>query len=127
MARGDTLTEIAQKLQESGVVLSADVFVNAASVDDRAATIGPGKYTLRQQMSSGAALELMLDPLSRADSRLVLQEGLRLEQTVSVAVRGDVAAEVGLPEGPAGPGPAGPADRGRRTGPRASCSRPATT
>jgi UPF0755 protein len=85
VARGDTLTEIAQKLQKSGVVKSADTFVSAAGVDDRAATIGPGKYTLRQQMGSTDALELMLDPTSRADSRLVLQEGLRLEQTVSVA------------------------------------------
>ncbi len=85
VARGDTLTQIAQKLQKSGVVLSADAFVNAAEVDERATTIGPGKYTLRQQMSSTDALELMLDPKSRADSRLVLQEGLRLEQTVSVA------------------------------------------
>ena len=85
VARGDTLTEIGAKLQEAGVVLSADAFVNAAAVDDRAATIGPGRYTLRKQMSSIEALELMLDPASRADSRLVLPEGLRLEQTVSMA------------------------------------------
>jgi UPF0755 protein len=85
VARGDTLTEIGQKLQESGVVMSADTFVTAAGVDDRASTIGPGKYTLRKQMSSTDALDLMLDPTSRADSRLVLQEGLRLEQTVAVA------------------------------------------
>ncbi len=85
VSRGDTLTEIGRKLEESGVILSADSFVNAASVDDRASTIGPGKYTLKEQMSSIAALELMLDPESRADSRMVLPEGLRLEQTVAIA------------------------------------------
>jgi UPF0755 protein len=85
VTRGDTLTEIGGKLQEAGVVLSSDSFVNAAAVDERAGSIGPGRYTLRKQMSSIAALELMLDPASRADSRLVLPEGLRLEQTVSVA------------------------------------------
>ena len=85
VARGDTLTEIGRKLAEAGVVLSADAFLNVAEVDDRAASIGPGRYTLREQMSASAALELMLDPESRADSRLVLPEGLRLEQTVSTA------------------------------------------
>lgn len=83
--RGDTLTEIGSKLADAGVVLSARSFVNAAAVDERSASIGPGRYTLRQQMSSIAALELMLDPASRADSRLVLPEGLRLEQTVATA------------------------------------------
>jgi len=87
VSRGDTLTEIGAKLLEAGVVLSAESFVNAASVDDRATSIGPGRYTMRKQMSSVAALELMLDPASRADSRLVLPEGLRLEQTVATAAQ----------------------------------------
>ena len=87
VGRGDTLTEIGQKLQNAGVVLTADAFVNAAGVDDRSSSIGPGKYTLRKQMSSTSALQLMLDPASRADSRLVLPEGLRLEQTVSAAAK----------------------------------------
>jgi UPF0755 protein len=87
VARGDTLTEIGEKLQKAGVVLTADAFVSAAALDDRAASIGPGKYTLRQQMSSTSALELMVDPQSRADSRLVLPEGLRLEQTVNAAAK----------------------------------------
>jgi UPF0755 protein len=87
ISAGDTLTEIGQKLQEAGVVLSASSFVNAAVVDERGASIGPGRYTMRQQMSSLEALELMLDPASRADSRLVLPEGLRIEQTVDIAAR----------------------------------------
>ena len=85
VSSGDTLTQIGRTLEEAGVVLSAQSFVNAASVDERASSIGPGKYTMRQQMSSIDALELMLDPASRADSRLVLPEGLRLEQTVATA------------------------------------------
>lgn len=87
VGRGDTLTEIGQKLQKAGVVLTADAFVSAAALDDRAAAIGPGRYTLREQMSSASALELMLDPQSRADSRLVLPEGIRLEQTVNAAAK----------------------------------------
>ena len=91
--RGDSLTQIARKLAESGVVLSADSFLNAAAVDDRSSSIGPGRYTLRRQMSAQAALTLMLDPASRAASRLVLPEGLRLEQTVAAA-----AEATGLPK-----------------------------
>lgn len=94
VARGDTLTEIAGKLEDAGVILAAESFVNAASVDERAATIGPGRYTMRREMNSVDALELMLDPESRADSRLVLPEGLRLEQTVDAA-----SASTDLPKG----------------------------
>lgn len=85
VGRGDTLTEIGQKLEDADVVLTAGAFIDVADVDDRAASIGPGKYTLRKQMSAASALELMLDPESRAESRLVLPEGLRFEQTVSTA------------------------------------------
>ena len=87
ISAGDTLTEIGRKLEDAGVVLSASSFVNAAVVDERGSSIGPGRYTLRRQMSSLEALELMLDPASRADSRLVLPEGLRIEQTVDIAAR----------------------------------------
>ena len=83
VGRGDTLAEIGQRLEDAGVVRTASVFVDEAVVDDRASTIGPGKYTLRKQMSAASALALMLDPQSRAGSRLVLPEGLRLEQTVA--------------------------------------------
>ncbi|MBI1350752.1 MAG: endolytic transglycosylase MltG [Actinomycetales bacterium] len=85
VSTGDTLTEIGQKLAAAGVVASVDDWINTASVDERAAKIGPGKYALRKQMSATEALNLMLDPASRADSRLVLPEGLRLEQTVATA------------------------------------------
>lgn len=83
--RGDTLTRIATKLEEAGVISAADSFINVATVDERAATIGPGKYTLRLRMGAPEALELLLDPVSRKDSRLVLPEGLRVDETVRAA------------------------------------------
>jgi UPF0755 protein len=85
ISRGDTLTEIGQKLEAAGVIKAAQSFIDLATVDDRAATIGPGRYTLHERMSAESALDLMLDPVARADSRLVLPEGLRLEQTVATA------------------------------------------
>lgn len=91
--RGDTLSEIARTLRDAGVVRSADAFLNAAETDPRASTIGPGRYLLRLQMSGTQALALMLDPAARETSRLVLPEGLRLQQSI------DAAAEAsGLPK-----------------------------
>lgn len=85
VSTGDTLGMIGNTLEKAGVVLSRDAFVNAAAVDPRASTIGPGRYTLRKQMSAASAIELMLDPQSRASTRLVIPEGLRLEQMVETA------------------------------------------
>jgi UPF0755 protein len=83
---GDSLTAIGQKLANADVVLNADAFIEAAEMNDRASRIGPGSYELRAQMSGQAAVELMLDPASRANSRMVLPEGLRLDQTIDILV-----------------------------------------
>lgn len=85
VARGASLSAIAQELVDSGVVLTAQAFLDAAAVNERAGSIGPGVYTLRQEMSGQGAVELMLDPASRQQSRLVLPEGLRLTQTLEIA------------------------------------------
>ena len=84
VARGASLSAIAQELVDSGVVLTAQAFLDAAAVNERAGSIGPGVYTLRQEMSGQGAVELMLDPASRQQSRLVLPEGLRLAQTLAI-------------------------------------------
>ena len=85
VGRGDSLTEIGRTLQEAGVVLTADAFVEATGNDPRSSTLGPGSYTLRQEMSAADALALMLTPESRAQNRLVLPEGLRLDQAFAIA------------------------------------------
>jgi UPF0755 protein len=87
VSRGDTLTAIGQTLTDAGVVSSVKSFVDAAQANESAASIGPGTYTLRLQMSGASAVTLMLDPISRAGSRLVLPEGLRLTQTIETASR----------------------------------------
>lgn len=84
---GDSLTVIGRTLLNADVVRSVDAFLKAARAEQRSTSIPPGTYRLPQQMSASAALVTMLDPSSRADSRLVLPEGLRLDQTVSRIVR----------------------------------------
>ncbi|MGI9136497.1 MAG: endolytic transglycosylase MltG [Candidatus Nanopelagicales bacterium] len=83
--KGDSLTAMGATLAKADVVKSADAFVSAASANEDSTTIGPGTYTLRRQMSGDGAVALMLDPVSRASSRLVLPEGLRLTQTLEIA------------------------------------------
>ena len=85
--RGATLTEIGQTLQESGVVLTAEAFVEATANDERSATLGPGSYSLLREMRAADALALMLSPQSRKENRLVLPEGLRMTQTFELAAK----------------------------------------
>ncbi len=85
VVRGDSLSGIANTLVEAGVVASDTAFLDAAKANDKAQSIGPGRYTMLKEMSGEGALTLMLDPKSRADSRLVLPEGLRVKQSVDIA------------------------------------------
>lgn len=80
---GQTLADIGVTLKEEGVVASAQAFINAASGNDEALTIGPGFYTLAERMSAQSALETMLDPEARLVTRVTLPEGLRLDQVVN--------------------------------------------
>lgn len=90
--RGESLTQIGNTLQAADVVKSVESFTSATANNEASTTIGPGKYSMQLQMSGESALALMLDPASRAASRLVLPEGLRLNETVALA-----ASATGLP------------------------------
>lgn len=83
--RGDSLTQIGRTLEQAGVVLTAEAFVDATANNERSSSLGPGSYTLRKEMSAAEALALMLAPESRAQNRLVLPEGLRLDQAFEIA------------------------------------------
>ena len=78
---GDTGRAIGQTLQEADVVKTADAFVDEASQDPRAASIQPGTYQLRSQMSAAAALDMLLDPASRVSVRAAVPEGLTVDET----------------------------------------------
>ncbi len=92
VSRGDSLTKIGNTLAAADVVKSVESFTGAAANNEASSTIGPGEYTMKSQMSGESALLLMLDPASRAASRLVLPEGLRLQETVALS-----ASATGLP------------------------------
>jgi uncharacterized YceG family protein len=80
---GDTLSDIARTLVADGVIASERPFVNAAEAHPDATGIQPGVYSLREQMSSQAALDMLLNPKARLLSRVTLPEGLTVAVTLS--------------------------------------------
>jgi uncharacterized YceG family protein len=89
---GDTLSDIARTLVEADVVASVDPFVDAAETNAAAVGIQPGVYGMRLQMSGQAALDLLLDPVSRLLSRVTLPEGLTVARSLA-----RIAEETGRP------------------------------
>ncbi|MEV4181342.1 endolytic transglycosylase MltG [Streptosporangium canum] len=88
---GQSASDVARTLQEQGVVKSAEAFVDAAAAADMSASLQPGEYTLRKQMSAAAAVKL-LDPDKRLRETVTLKEGLRVSDTLI-----QLAKETGKP------------------------------
>ena len=85
IASGDTLREIGQNLYEHGVIAGVEAWIAVVNSDERATSISPGDYSLREQMSSRSALDLLLDPISRAVKKLTIPEGLRVSDIIQIA------------------------------------------
>ncbi|MFL6052287.1 MAG: endolytic transglycosylase MltG [Actinoallomurus sp.] len=88
---GDSVSAMAQRLKDAGVVKSVDAFVQLASKDIRATSVQPGYYHLRRQMSVKSALDLLLSDASRA-GRLTIPEGKRVAQILPI-----LAKKTGIP------------------------------
>ena len=89
---GDTLSDIARALADAGVIASVSPFVEAAEANAASVGIQPGVYNMRSQMSGQAALDLLLDPVSRMMTRVTLPEGLTVERTLA-----RISEETGIP------------------------------
>ncbi|MCW2741298.1 MAG: aminodeoxychorismate lyase [Blastococcus sp.] len=89
---GDTLSDIGRTLVNADVIASVGPFVDAAEADADAVGIQPGVYGMRLQMSGQAALDLLLDPVSRLMSRVTVPEGRTVTQTLT-----RIAEETGTP------------------------------
>jgi UPF0755 protein len=92
VAQGDSATAIARTLKEHQVVKSVDAFVSAAEANEQSAAIQPGFYALPTHLPAADALSAMLDPASRAETKVTLPEGLRLDETLKT-----LAAKSGIP------------------------------
>ncbi|GGO21317.1 hypothetical protein GCM10010116_42870 [Microbispora rosea subsp. aerata] len=76
---GASATDVAQMLEEEGVVASARAFINAIGAAGKSSSLQPGQYEMRKAMSAESALAL-LDPKNRILNRLTIREGLRLSK-----------------------------------------------
>jgi uncharacterized YceG family protein len=90
---GDSVAIIGNRLHAAAVVKSPRAFVKAAQADVRATTLQPGFYQMRKRMSAQSALLLLLDPKSRADTRITIPEGLR-----SIQVFQALSRKTGIPQ-----------------------------
>ena len=73
-----TITDTAKALQAAGVIKTVQSFTDLA--DPRAATIHPGVYQLKLQMTAAGALDVLANPANRQVTTVTLNEGLRLPQ-----------------------------------------------
>lgn len=113
VAEGDSGSAIAKKLVAADVIRSAGPFTSLFANTPEASKINPGTYTLKKQMSAAGALDLLLDPSSRAGKRVTIPEGQRmsdifatLSETTGIPVAEFEAAAqdytaLGIPENPA--------------------------
>ncbi|GAB3978717.1 hypothetical protein GCM10029978_072170 [Actinoallomurus acanthiterrae] len=83
---GDSVSQMALRLKQAGVVKSVDAYVKLAGKDPRAMSIQPGYYHLRSQMSVKSALTLLLSDASRA-GRVTIPEGKRVVQVLQMLAK----------------------------------------
>ncbi|MFG1710066.1 endolytic transglycosylase MltG [Nonomuraea sp. M3C6] len=88
---GQSASDVALELERQGVVASARAFTNAIGNAGKSASLQPGSYKLRKQMSAASAVALLI-PENRLLARVTIKEGLRLSDTLTT-----LAKETGKP------------------------------
>jgi UPF0755 protein len=83
--------DVALTLQQSGVTMSFKAFYDLLLADP-SISFQPGTYSLQGEMSAQAALNALLDPANRVESRVTIPEGTVLSNTLEL-----LALATGLP------------------------------
>lgn len=89
---GETVIQIATRLQEAGLVVDAELFRRYVQYHEMDTTIEAGEFILRQTMTIPEVAEALQRGLV-AEQVVTIQEGLRLEQIAAA-----VAAQTTIPE-----------------------------
>jgi UPF0755 protein len=89
---GETVAQIATRLQEAGLVLDAELFRRYVQYHGLDTTIEAGEFTLRRTMTIPEVAEALQRGLV-AEQSVTIQEGLRLEQVAAA-----VAAQTSISE-----------------------------
>jgi UPF0755 protein len=80
---GDSTTAIGKTLKEGGVVATSQAFIDAAAGNSAIASIQPGFYKVRTEISASNAVSRLADPRNRV-GRLVIPEGRQLDDIADV-------------------------------------------
>ena len=72
---GDTGTSIGQRLEEEGIVLTADAFVKAMLAMPEEPVLIPGTYLMQEEMSAAAAIVALTDQDNRIENTVTIPEG----------------------------------------------------
>ena len=91
VVRGDTLSDVAAKLEEAGAIESAFVFELQARYEGYGTEIKTGHYTFRPGQASGEILHELTVGKAAPTITVMIPEGLTIEETA-----GTVAADSGV-------------------------------
>ncbi|NBY15849.1 MAG: endolytic transglycosylase MltG [Actinobacteria bacterium] len=93
IAKGQTVSQIANILKAQGVISSVDRFVGLCADTDTCSQLQPGIYRIRTKLPVAAALSALFDPTNRIYSGLLIREGLRNSEIISL-----LSQETKIPE-----------------------------
>ncbi len=93
IAEGDSGSDIAATLKESGVTKTSEAFYKLLLTQEPEPTFQPGTYSLKKKMSAQSALNALLDPDNKVERTAVIPEGLTGE---SILQRLSDATEISL-------------------------------
>ena len=85
---GQTVSEVGVTLEREDVIKSTQAFFEVANANPESSSLQPGFYQMQHKMSASDALETLLDPSARVQSRVTLPEGLRLDETLKTLAKG---------------------------------------
>jgi len=92
--KGDSLASIANTLKSNGVISSVDRLVSLCKSEPNCKKLQPGTYKLGTRIPVKLALSELLDPTYRIYDGLLIREGLRAQEIVTL-----LAAKTGIPVG----------------------------
>lgn len=93
VVRGDTLSSVAEKLDEAGVIGSSMMFKLEARLGGQSTEIKPGEYTFDSNADTGVILQKLTSGKNAPTYTVTIPEGLTVKQTAeTVAQSSDVSA-----------------------------------
>jgi UPF0755 protein len=89
IAPGSSARTVANQLVEEGVIMNSEPFLD--EVERREATIQAGTWTMREKMSSKAAVEALINPI--APPRITVAEGKQVEEIKAIMIESGMNAD----------------------------------